>query len=46
MDAFGRKVRDETRPDLQELQNAINLKMDALQVLYKRERVRPPAACT
>ena len=40
VDAFGRKIRDETRPDLQELQGVINQKMDALQRLYQRERVR------
>lgn len=39
MDAFGRKLRDETRPDLDVLRASINRKMDTLQSLYKRERV-------
>ena len=39
VDAFGKKIRDETRPDLSELGPLISRKVEMLQGMYKRERV-------
>ena len=46
VDAFGKKIRDETRPDLGQLASQIERKVELLQGMYKRERVRVSCLCS
>ena len=45
VDAFGKKIRDETRPDLGQLATDIERKVELLQGMYKRERVSETRCC-